>query len=60
MFETDFLAPLELHYAAIVDHQLDCPVADGLQGLLQLPKGARVAGESDCPESAFAPMGAAE
>jgi hypothetical protein len=26
MLETDFLAPLQLHYPPIVDHQLDRPM----------------------------------
>jgi hypothetical protein len=36
--EADFLAPLKLDHPTVVDHQLDRPVADGLEGLPELPE----------------------
>jgi hypothetical protein len=33
--------PLELHYPAVVDYQLDCSIADGAQGQAELPEERR-------------------
>jgi hypothetical protein len=34
--EADFLVPLELHYSAVMYHQLDGPIADGSECLPEL------------------------
>jgi hypothetical protein len=41
MVEADFLPPLQLHHPALVDHQLDRPVTDGLESVPKLPKERR-------------------
>ena len=41
IIEADFLVPLQLHYPAVVDHQLDRPVADGAEGLAELSEERR-------------------
>jgi hypothetical protein len=41
MLEAHFLPPLQLYYAAVVNHQLDRPIADRLERLPQLPKKRR-------------------
>jgi hypothetical protein len=39
--EADFLAPLQLHYPTIVDHQLDRPKADRAERLPKLSHEGR-------------------
>ena len=39
--EADFLVPLQLHYPAVVDHQLDRAIADGAEGLAELSEERR-------------------
>ena len=36
--EADFLTSLQLHDSAVMDHQLDRPVANGLKGHTELPE----------------------
>jgi hypothetical protein len=36
--EADFLTSFQLHHPPVVDHQLDRSVADGPEGLTQLPE----------------------
>ena len=41
MIEADFLPALQLHHPAVVDDQLDGPVADRAEGLPELPEERR-------------------
>ena len=41
IIEADFLVPLQLHYPAVVDDQLDRPIADGAKGLAELAEERR-------------------
>jgi hypothetical protein len=41
IIEADFLVPLQLHYPAVVDHQLDRAIADCAEGLAELPEERR-------------------
>lgn len=39
--EADFLTPLELHYPAVMDHELDGAIPDRAQGPLELTEERR-------------------